>query len=117
MQTFAWGIGDWPNDGPNPHHSLIHTLLERGIIGTTVLIIFIMGDLSKHARGMEPWLLGWFSLGMYLHLNFVTMFWVITMLVLRCRYVRNGEDDVQEDALVEWLLKKWKIFRLRLASS
>ena len=117
MQTFAWGIGDWPNDGPNPHHSLIHTLLERGIIGTTVLIIFIMGDLSKHARGMEPWLLGWFSLGMYLHLNFVTMFWVITILVLRCRYVRNGEDDVQEDALVEWLLKKWKIFRLRLASS
>ena len=117
MQTFAWGMGDWPNGGPNPHHSLIHTLLERGIIATTVLIIFIMGDLSKHARGMEPWLLGWFSLGMYLHLNFVTMFWVITMLVLRCRYVRNGEDDVQEDALVEWLLKKWKIFRLRLASS
>ena len=116
MQTFAWGMGDWPNDGPNPHHSLIHTLLERGIIATTVLIIFIMGDLSKHARGMEPWLLGWFSLGMYLHLNFVTMFWVITMLVLRCRYVRNGED-VQEDALVEWLLKKWKNFRLRLASS
>ena len=117
MQTLAWGIGDSPNDGPNPHHSLIHKLLERGTIGTTVLIIFIMGDLSKHARGMEPWLLGWFSLGMYLHLNFVTMFWVITMLVLRCRYVRNGEDDVQEDALVEWLLKKWKIFRLRLASS
>ena len=116
MQTFAWGMGDWPNGGPNPHHSLIHTLLERGIIATTVLIIFIMGDLSKHARGMEPWLLGWFSLGMYLHLNFVTMFWVITMLVLRCRYVRNGED-VQEDALVEWLLKKWKNFRLRLASS
>ena len=116
MQTFAWGMGDWPNGGPNPHHSLIHTLLERGIIATTVLIIFIMGDLSKHARGMEPWLLGWFSLGMYLHLNFVTMFWVITMMVLRCRYVRNGED-VQEDALVEWLLKKWKIFRFRLASS
>ena len=116
MQTFAWGMGDWPNGGPNPHHSLIHTLLERGIIATTVLIIFIMGDLSKYARGMEPWLLGWFSLGMYLHLNFVTMFWVITMMVLRCRYVRNGED-VQEDALVEWLLKIWKIIRLRLASS
>ena len=116
IQTFVWGMGDWPNEGPNPHHSLIHTLLERGIIATTVLIIFIMGDLSKHARGMEPWLLGWFSLGMYLHLNFVTMFWVITMLVLRCRYVRNGED-IQEDALVEWLLKKWKVFRLRQASS
>jgi hypothetical protein len=28
----------------------------------------------------------------------------------------NGED-VQEDALVEWLLKKWKIFRLRQAFS
>ena len=105
MQTFAWGMGDWPNGGPNPHHSLIHTLLERGIIATTVLIIFIMGDLSKHARGMEPWLLGWFSLGMYLHLNFVTMFWVIAMLIIRCRYIRNG-SDVQEDAVVEWLKLK-----------
>ncbi len=115
MQNFAWGVGDWPNDGPNPHHSLIHTLLERGIVGTGVLIVFIMNDLSKHARGMEPWLLGWFSLGMYLHLNFVTMFWVISILILRCRYVRNGKD-IQEDALVELLLKKWKNFRLRMAS-
>ena len=32
MQTFAWGMGDWPNKGPNPHHSLIHTLMERGIV-------------------------------------------------------------------------------------
>ena len=116
MQTFAWGMGDWPNGGPNPHHSLIHTLLERGIIATTVLIIFIMGDLSKHARGMEPWLLGWFSLGMFLHLNFVTMFWVIAILVLRCRYVRNGVD-VQEDALVEWIQLKWSAFRLRKTPS
>ena len=116
MQTFAWGMGDWPNNGPNPHHSLIHTLLERGIIATTVLIIFIMGDLSKHARGMEPWLLGWFSMGMFLHLNFVTMFWVIAILVLRCRYVRNGVD-VQEDALVEWLQLKWSAFRLRKTPS
>ena len=116
MQTFAWGMGDWPNKGPNPHHSLIHTLLERGIIATTVLIIFIMGDLSKHARGMEPWLLGWFSMGMFLHLNFVTMFWVIAILVLRCRYVRNGVD-VQEDALVEWLQLKWSAFRLRKTPS
>jgi hypothetical protein len=116
IQTFAWGMGDWPNDGPNPHHSLIHTLLERGIIATTVLIIFIMGDLSKHARGMEPWLLGWFSMGMFLHLNFVTMFWVIAILILRCRYVNNrgaGAYDVQEDALVEWLQLKWSAFRLR----
>ena len=116
MQTFAWGMGDWPNNAPNPHHSLIHTLLERGIIATTVLIIFIMGDLSKHARGMEPWLLGWFSMGMFLHLNFVTMFWVIAILVLRCRYVRNGVD-VQEDALVEWLQLKWSAFRLRKTPS
>ena len=116
MQTFAWGMGDWPNDLPNPHHSLIHTLLERGIIATTVLIIFIMGDLSKNARGMEPWLLGWFSMGMFLHLNFVTMFWVIAMLVLRCRYVRNGVE-VQEDALVEWVLLKWNAFRLRKTPS
>jgi hypothetical protein len=75
-----------------------------------------MGDLSKHARGMEPWLLGWFSLGMYLHLNFVTMFWVIAILILRCRYVNNqgaGAYDVQEDALVEWLQLKWSAFRLR----
>jgi len=105
IQTFVWGMGDWPSNGPNPHHSLIHTLLERGIIATTVLIIFIMGDLSKHARGMEPWLLGWFSMGMFLHLNFVTMFWVIAMLIIRCRYIRNG-SDVQEDAIVEWLKLK-----------
>lgn len=105
MQTFVWGMGDWPNKGPTPHHSLIHTLMERGIIATTVLIIFIMGDLSKHARGMEPWLLGWFSMGMFLHLNFVTMFWVIAILIIRCRYIRNG-SDVQEDAIVEWLKLK-----------
>jgi hypothetical protein len=52
---------------------------------------------------------------MYLHLNFVTMFWVISILILRCRYVRNGKD-IQQDALVELLLKKWKNFRLRMAS-
>ena len=116
MQTFAWGMGDWPNNVPSPHHSLIHTLMERGIVATSALLIFLMSDLSKHARGMEPWLLGWFSLGMYLHLNFVTMFWVIAMLILRCRYVRNG-GDVKGDAVVEWLqLKsslKWIASRFR----
>ena len=65
---------------------------------------------------MEPWLLGWFSLGMFLHLNFVTMFWVIAMVILRCRYVSNG-SNVQEDAVVEWLqLKsslKWIASRFR----
>ena len=116
MQTFTWGMGDWPNNAPNPHHSLIHTLLERGIVATSVLIIFLMSDLSKHARGMEPWLLGWFSLGMFLHLNFVTMFWVIAMLILRCRYVRNGED-VQEDAIVEWMYAKWTAFHFSSLSS
>jgi len=119
LQTFAWGMGDWPNKGPTPHHSLIHTLMERGIVATSALLIFLMSDLSKYARGMEPWLLGWFSLGMYLHLNFVTMFWVIAMLILRCRYVRN-RGDVQEDAVVEWLqLKsgfKWITFWLRKVS-
>jgi len=119
MQTFAWGMGDWPNNGPNPHHSLIHTLMERGIVATSALLIFLMSDLSKYARGMEPWLLGWFSLGMYLHLNFVTMFWVIAMLILRCRYVRNG-SNVQEDAVVEWLLLKsgfkWIAFWFRKVS-
>ena len=105
MQTFVWGMGDWPNNGPNPHHSLIHTLMERGILATSVLIIFLMSDFSKHVRGMEPWLLGWFSMGMFLHLNFVTMFWVIAILIIRCRYIRNG-SDVQEDAIVEWLKLK-----------
>ena len=33
MQTFVWGMGDWPNNAPNPHHSLIHTLMERGNSG------------------------------------------------------------------------------------
>ena len=116
LKTFAWGMGDWPNNAANPHHSLIHTLMERGIVATSALLIFLMSDLSKHARGMEPWLLGWFSLGMYLHLNFVTMFWVIAMLILRCSYVRNG-SNVQEDAVVEWLqLKsslKWIASRFR----
>jgi len=55
-------------------------------------------------------------MGMFLHLNFVTMFWVIAILVLRCRYVRNGVD-VQEDALVEWLQLKWSAFRLRKTPS
>ena len=105
MQTFVWGMGDFPNGGSNPHHSLIHTLMERGIVATSVLIIFMMSDFSKHARGMEPWLLGWFSMGMFLHLNFVTMFWVIAILIIRCRYIRNGAD-VQEDAVVEWLKLK-----------
>ena len=93
--------------------------MERGIVTTSAILIFLMSDLSKYARGMEPWLLGWFSLGMYLHLNFVTMFWVITMLILRCRYVRNG-NNVQEDAVVEWLLLnsgfKWIAFWLRKVS-
>ena len=119
FQIFAWGFGDWPNNVPNPHHSLLHTLMERGIVVTSALLIFLMSDLSKHARGMEPWLLGWFSLGMYLHLNFVTMFWVIAMIILRCRYVRNG-SNVQEDAVVEWLLLnsgfKWIAFWLRKVS-
>jgi len=116
MQTFVWGMGDWPNGGPNPHHSLIHTLLERGIVATGIFIIFIINDLRKHARGMEPWLLGWFSLGMYLHLNFVTMFWVIAILVLRCRYIRNGVE-VQEDAFVELILLKWNALRSRKVTS
>jgi len=120
VQTFAWGMGDWPNNGPNPHHSLIHTLMERGIVATSVLLIFLISDLSKFARGMEPWLLGWFSLGMYLHLNFVTMFWVIAMVILRCRYIRNG-CNVREDAVVEWLQVKsnfkWITFWLRKVSS
>ena len=119
LQTFAWGMGDWPNIAPNPHHSLIHTLMERGIVATSALLIFLMSDLSKYTRGMEPWLLGWFSLGMYLHLNFVTMFWVIAMLILRCRYVKNG-GDVQEDAVVEWFLLKsgfkWIAYWLRKMS-
>ena len=112
MQTFVWGMGDWPNKAPNPHHSLIHTLLERGIVATSVLIIFLMSDLRKHSRGMEPWLLGWFSMGMFLHLNFVTMFWVIAILIMRCRYFRNGKY-VQEDAVVEWL--KLKAFPKKFA--
>ena len=120
LKTFAWGMGDWPNNGANPHHSLIHTLMERGIVVTSALLIFLMSDLSKHARGMEPWLLGWFSLGMFLHLNFVTMFWVIALLILRCRYVRNG-GDVKGDAVVEWLQLKssltWITFWLRKVSS
>ena len=116
MQSFAWGVEGWPLHTNNPHNSLLHTFLERGFVATLVVMIFLMSDLSKHARGMEPWILGWFMLGMYVHLIYVSMYWVIAILIIRCRFVRNGVD-VQEDVVVEWLLMKWKVVRLRLASS
>ena len=116
MQSFAWGVEGWPLHTQNPHNSLLHTFLERGFVATLVVMIFLMSDLSKHARGMEPWILGWFMLGMYVHLIYVSMYWVIAILIIRCRFVRNGVD-VQEDVVVEWLLMKWKVVRLRLASS
>jgi hypothetical protein len=116
MQSFAWGVEGWPLHTQNPHNSLLHTFLERGFVSTLVVMIFLMSDLSKHARGMEPWILGWFMLGMYVHLIYVSMYWVIAILIIRCRFVRNGVD-VQEDVVVEWLLMKWKVVRLRLASS
>ena len=116
MQSFAWGVEGWPLDYQNPHNSLLHTFLERGFVATLVVIIFLMSDLSKHARGMEPWILGWFLLGMYVHLIYVSMYWVIAILIFRCRYVRNGVE-VQEDALVEWVILKWNAFRSRKVSS
>jgi len=116
MQSFAWGVEGWPLHTQNPHNSLLHTFLERGFVATLVVIIFLLSDLKKHARGMEPWILGWFMLGMYVHLIYVSMYWVIAILIIRCRFVKNGVD-VQEDVFVEWLLIKWKIVRLRLASS
>ena len=105
MQSFAWGVAGWPLHTQNPHNSLLHTFLERGFVSTLVVMIFLMSDLSKHARGMEPWILGWFMLGMYVHLIYVSMYWVIAILIIRCRFVRNGVD-VQEDAVVEWLKLK-----------
>ena len=105
MQSFAWGVEGWPLHTQNPHNSLLHTFLERGFVSTLVVMIFLMSDLSKHARGMEPWILGWFMLGMYVHLIYVSMYWVIAILIIRCRFVRNGVD-VQEDAVVEWLKLK-----------
>ena len=116
MQSFAWGVEGWPLDTQNPHNALLHTFLERGFVATLVVIIFLMSDLSKHARGMEPWILGWFLLGMYVHLIYVSMYWVIAILIFRCRYVRNGVE-VQEDALVEWVILKWNAFRSSKVSS
>ena len=29
MQNIMWGVGNWQDIGPNPHHSLIQTLLEE----------------------------------------------------------------------------------------
>ena len=112
MQSFAWGVEGWPLHTHNPHNSLLHTFLERGFVATLVVMIFLMSDLSKHARGMEPWILGWFMLGMYVHLIYVSMYWVIAILIIRCRFVRNGVD-VQEDAVVEWL--KLKAFPKKFA--
>ena len=110
LETFSWGMGDWPNEGPNPHHSIIHTLLERGLFVTSILFLYIMNEIRKHSKGMEPWLLGWFSLSMYLHLNFVTMFWVILLIIIRCRYSKD-KKYFEEDFFVEWVLiwfKKWR---------
>jgi len=112
MQSFAWGVEGWPLHTQNPHNSLLHTFLERGFAATLVVMIFLMSDLSKHARGMEPWILGWLMLGMYVHLIYVSMYWVIAILIIRCRFVRNGVD-VQEDAVVEWL--KLKAFHKKFA--
>ena len=110
LETFSWGMGDWPNEGPNPHHSIIHTLLERGLFVTSILFLYIMNEIRKHSKGMEPWLLGWFSLSMYLHLNFVTMFWVLLLIIIRCRYSKD-KKYFENDFFVEWVLiwfKKWK---------
>jgi len=115
MQSFAWGVEGWPLHTQNPHNSLLHTFLERGFVATLVVIIFLLSDLKKHARGMEPWILGWFMLGMYVHLIYVSMYWVIAILIFRCRYVRDGVD-VKEDPLVEWIKSKvilgWSSFRI-----
>ena len=110
LETFSWGMGDWPNEGPNPHQSIIHTLLERGLFVTSILFLYIMNEIRKHSKGMEPWLLGWFSLSMYLHLNFVTMFWVLLLIIIRCRYSKD-KKFFEEDFFVEWVLiwvKKWR---------
>ena len=69
-----------------------------------------MNEIRKHSKGMEPWLLGWFSLSMYLHLNFVTMFWVLLLIIIRCRYSKD-KKYFENDFFVEWVLiwfKKWK---------
>ena len=116
LQSFAWGSNGWPLTVKNPHHALLHTLVERGLVVTSAFTIFLMSDVRKHARGMEPWILGWFFLGMFVHLIFISMYWVIALLILRCRYVRNGAE-IQEDALVEWVLLKWNIFSSRKVSS
>ena len=78
--------------------------------------MFLINDLRKHARGMEPWILGWFFLGMYVHLIYISMYWVIAILIFRCRYMINGVE-VEEDPLLEWILLKWNAFRSAKVSS
>ena len=116
LESFAWGVEGWPLHTQNPHNSLLHTFLERGFAATIVVIMFLINDLRKHARGMEPWILGWFFLGMYVHLIYISMYWVIAILIFRCRYMINGVE-VEEDPLLEWILLKWNAFRSAKVSS
>ena len=108
MQSLIWGYGNWDDIGPNPHHSLTQTLLERGLITTTVLLIIIMKEVARNIKGIEPWIIGFFSLSYFFPMSLISVYWLIFLLILKCNLV---QDNVyrNEDYLVEKIVLLNKI--------
>lgn len=84
MQNIMWGVGNWQDIGPNPHHSLIQTLLERGIIVTATMLIFIMNQISNNIKGMEPWVIGFFIISYFFPMNLISVYWLILLTIFKC---------------------------------
>ena len=110
FQTFVWGYGRWDGSGPTPHNSLLHCLLERGFIFTTIIFSFLAHQVTRLSSGMEPWVIGFITLGVFLHVSYWGMFWVLFLLILRFRYLRKGKD-IREDFILEWGKKIYKNWR------
>jgi len=85
INNLVWGYGNWPDDGPNPHNALIHSLLEHGLIPTSLIIFLIFSALSEDSEGVEPWIIGFFVLSSFLHLTFFGMFWILLIFVTKIR--------------------------------
>jgi hypothetical protein len=94
INNLVWGYGNWPDDGPNPHNALIHSLVEHGLIPTALIIFFIFSILSKDSNGVEPWIIGFFVLSSFLHLTFFGMYWILLIFVSRIRMNHYGFFDV-----------------------
>ena len=94
INNLVWGYGNWPDDGPNPHNALIHSLLEHGLVPTALIIFLIFSILRKDSEGVEPWIIGFFILSSFLHLTFFGMYWILLIFVTRIRINHSGFFDV-----------------------